>query len=140
MNSVYKQRSPIIETGLIFLLASTEPTNEERFFGFFPARGNTTCQVCLKVFACQSALEIHYRSHTKERPFKCPVCDRGFSTKASSSKAQTKNNSPPTLLKIQNCFFEKHQNRKKLENCKHQLLLKTHLCFCFFFNLKHFFV
>ena len=95
-NSVYIL-STIIETPLIFLLASTEPTNEERFFGFFPARGNTTCQVCLKVFACQSALEIHYRSHTKERPFKCPVCDRGFSTKASSSKAQTKNNSPPPL-------------------------------------------
>ena len=45
------------------------------------ARGNTTCQICFKVFACNSALEIHYRSHTKERPFKCTVCDRGFSTK-----------------------------------------------------------
>jgi len=37
--------------------------------------------LCFKVFACNSALEIHYRSHTKERPFKCSVCDRGFSTK-----------------------------------------------------------
>ena len=45
------------------------------------ARGNTTCQICFKVFACNSALEIHIRSHTKERPFKCNVCDRGFSTK-----------------------------------------------------------
>ncbi|CAL8070088.1 unnamed protein product [Orchesella dallaii] len=44
-------------------------------------RGNTTCSICLKTFACHSALEIHYRSHTKERPFKCTVCDRGFSTK-----------------------------------------------------------
>ncbi|KAE8739124.1 hypothetical protein FOCC_FOCC015385, partial [Frankliniella occidentalis] len=26
-------------------------------------------------------MEIHYRSHTKERPFKCTICDRGFSTK-----------------------------------------------------------
>ena len=45
------------------------------------ARGNTTCHICFKVFACNSALEIHIRSHTKERPFKCKVCDRGFSTK-----------------------------------------------------------
>lgn len=45
------------------------------------ARGQTTCQICFKTFACNSALEIHYRSHTKERPFKCTVCDRGFSTK-----------------------------------------------------------
>ena len=50
----------------------------------FSARGNTTCQICFKVFACNSALEIHIRSHTKERPFKCSVCDRGFSTKVSS--------------------------------------------------------
>ncbi|CAG9784389.1 unnamed protein product [Diatraea saccharalis] len=49
---------------------------------FPPAvRGNTTCNICYKTFACNSALEIHYRSHTKERPFKCSVCDRGFSTK-----------------------------------------------------------
>lgn len=48
----------------------------------FPSgRTSTTCRICLKTFACNSALEIHYRSHTKERPFKCEVCDRGFSTK-----------------------------------------------------------
>ncbi|CAL1298789.1 unnamed protein product [Larinioides sclopetarius] len=44
-------------------------------------RLSTTCRVCFKTFACNSALEIHYRSHTKERPFRCEVCDRGFSTK-----------------------------------------------------------
>ncbi|XP_055334362.1 sal-like protein 1 isoform X2 [Paramacrobiotus metropolitanus] len=42
---------------------------------------NTTCHVCFKTFACQSALQIHFRSHTKERPFTCPTCNRGFSTK-----------------------------------------------------------
>lgn len=47
-------------------------------------RGNTTCNICFKTFACHSALEIHYRSHTKERPFKCGVCERGFSTKVST--------------------------------------------------------
>lgn len=44
-------------------------------------RPNTTCRICCKTFACYSALEIHIRSHTKERPFKCEACDRGFSTK-----------------------------------------------------------
>ncbi|XP_052747207.1 sal-like protein 3 isoform X2 [Bicyclus anynana] len=51
-------------------------------------RGNTTCTICYKTFACNSALEIHYRSHTKERPFKCTVCDRGFSTKSSGGGCQ----------------------------------------------------
>ncbi|XP_066522888.1 sal-like protein 1 [Hoplias malabaricus] len=39
------------------------------------------CDICNKTFACQSALDIHYRSHTKERPFLCTSCNRGFSTK-----------------------------------------------------------
>ncbi|XP_039512580.1 sal-like protein 1 isoform X2 [Pimephales promelas] len=42
---------------------------------------SNVCDVCNKAFACQSALDIHYRSHTKERPFICTACNRGFSTK-----------------------------------------------------------
>ncbi|CAL8358457.1 unnamed protein product [Lota lota] len=42
---------------------------------------NTACDVCGKNFACQSALDIHYRTHTKERPFICTTCNRRFSTK-----------------------------------------------------------
>uniref|UniRef100_A0A8C6WDL4 Sal-like protein 3 n=1 Tax=Nannospalax galili TaxID=1026970 RepID=A0A8C6WDL4_NANGA len=41
---------------------------------------STVCGVCGKPFACKSALEIHHRSHTKERPFVCMVCRRGCST------------------------------------------------------------
>lgn len=46
-----------------------------------PTAKNTSCDICGKTFACQSALDIHYRSHTKERPFICTACNRGFSTK-----------------------------------------------------------
>ncbi|XP_056307309.1 sal-like protein 1 [Danio aesculapii] len=42
---------------------------------------SNVCDICNKMFACQSALDIHYRSHTKERPFICTACNRGFSTK-----------------------------------------------------------
>ncbi|KAM7228656.1 hypothetical protein CapIbe_019944 [Capra ibex] len=41
---------------------------------------STVCLVCAKPFACRSALEIHLRSHTKERPFVCAACGRGCST------------------------------------------------------------
>ncbi|XP_006146223.1 sal-like protein 3 [Tupaia chinensis] len=40
----------------------------------------TACGVCGKPFACKSALEIHHRSHTQERPFVCGICGRGCST------------------------------------------------------------
>jgi len=56
---------------------SLSPTAFEAATG----RPNTTCSVCYKTFACRSALDIHYRSHTKERPFQCPLCHRAFSTK-----------------------------------------------------------
>ncbi|XP_071959188.1 sal-like protein 1 isoform X2 [Antedon mediterranea] len=42
---------------------------------------NTTCSVCGKIFACSSALNIHMRSHTNERPFRCGICEKGFSTR-----------------------------------------------------------
>ena len=61
--------------------------------------GNTTCNICFKTFACNSALEIHYRSHTKERPFKCSVCDRGFSTKVNNpSPGDAAHNSDSSFL------------------------------------------
>ncbi|CAG7726796.1 unnamed protein product [Allacma fusca] len=65
------------------------------------ARGNTTCSICLKTFACNSALEIHYRSHTKERPFKCTVCERGFSTKGNMKQHMLTHkirDMPPTVF------------------------------------------
>lgn len=39
------------------------------------------CVLCHRVLSCQSALKMHYRTHTGERPFKCKVCGRAFTTK-----------------------------------------------------------
>ena len=47
-----------------------------------------TCHVCMKMFACRSAMEIHMRSHTKERPFKCVFCERAFSTRGNLRQHQ----------------------------------------------------
>jgi len=40
-----------------------------------------SCQVCAKPFASASALEIHSRTHSGDRPFVCHVCTKAFTTK-----------------------------------------------------------
>ncbi|KFV10109.1 Sal-like 3, partial [Pterocles gutturalis] len=81
---------PAAENGGALDLTSTNPgrpvIKEEAPFSLLflnRERGkfkSTVCNICGKPFACKSALEIHYRSHTKERPFVCTVCSRGCST------------------------------------------------------------
>ena len=39
------------------------------------------CRYCGKVFGSDSALSIHIRSHTGERPYKCNICGNRFTTK-----------------------------------------------------------
>ncbi|XP_068006047.1 sal-like protein 4 [Melanerpes formicivorus] len=55
-------------------VSESKPNVEEPFF-------KHKCKFCGKVFGNDSALQIHLRSHTGERPYKCNICGNRFTTK-----------------------------------------------------------
>ncbi|XP_075702412.1 sal-like protein 4 [Rhinoderma darwinii] len=63
-----KSRFPGIAT------SEVKPNGEDPFF-------RHKCKFCGKVFGNDSALQIHLRSHTGERPYKCNICGNRFTTK-----------------------------------------------------------
>ncbi|XP_053106901.1 sal-like protein 4 isoform X2 [Hemicordylus capensis] len=55
-------------------MSENKPNQEEAVF-------KHKCKFCGKIFGNDSALQIHLRSHTGERPYKCNICGNRFTTK-----------------------------------------------------------
>ncbi len=67
----------LLANNLADFSASRDKEFDKKGEPFFKHR----CRYCGKVFGSDSALQIHVRSHTGERPYKCNVCGNRFTTK-----------------------------------------------------------
>ncbi len=85
----YSDRKKIYERILQFILEFTSACFAINHFGMFMNFPSTTenkneklnaCLLCGKEFAMKSHLEVYISTHTCEKPFKCIVCQKSFST------------------------------------------------------------
>ncbi|XP_056008982.1 homeotic protein spalt-major-like isoform X3 [Ostrea edulis] len=94
------------------LSVNSEGSNSINGFMMGGDKLSTTCNICFKTFACRSALDIHYRSHTKERPYKCEVCDRTFTTKGNMKQHMLTHK----IRDLPNSFSNNSNSSENLEN------------------------
>ncbi|XP_063385399.1 zinc finger protein 501-like [Cydia fagiglandana] len=77
-------------------------------------KSSCTCKVCGRVCASQSALLIHTRVHSGERPYQCPSCDKKYSDRGGLKRHIERNH------------FGKMRERKFMcENCGKAFYTKT---------------
>ena len=61
------------------------------------------CAVCLRTLSCRSALLMHYRTHTGERPFRCRLCRRAFTTKGNLKTHMGVHRVKPSVRTVHTC-------------------------------------
>ena len=61
------------------------------------------CAVCLRTLSCKSALQMHYRTHTGERPFRCKICGRAFTTKGNLKTHMGVHRAKPPVRALHAC-------------------------------------
>lgn len=75
------------------------------------------CAYCGKLLGSDSALQIHIRSHTGEKPFTCEVCKSSFSTRGNLKvHFQRHRENPEELLALSATMADAQKKSQELRN------------------------
>ncbi|XP_044277299.1 sal-like protein 2 [Varanus komodoensis] len=114
VEKIDRQGSPSSSSCAVPVTAATQAAAASSSASASPpaSSGPNQCVICLRVLSCPRALQLHYGQHGGERPFKCKVCGRAFSTRGNlrahfvghktSSAARAQNSCPICQKKFTN--------------------------------------
>lgn len=97
--------------------------------GLKPNLGKPTCKVCGQTWSCRSALLVHMRKHTGERPYECKECGFCFKYSANLTAHLMKVHSEgkPVKCTMSKGNFSWHQGYRRHILTKH-VNKRQHLC------------